>query len=240
MIDRHGAEDVDGRLDEVLAGIIGPGQPCDLLAEKLERALGKGGEETASVMSLTTTSSPRDPVALRSSRVTTQFGALIADSSGSPDDRPPLVLLHGLTFNRTTWRPVLDELDAIDPGRRIVAFDLPGHGASRPLTTTHGAEEVAAAVRQAVLAANLEAPVIVGHSISAVLATVYAALYPTTAVVNVDQSLRVGPFAALVKSLDERIRGPEFPPGLVDVRRQHARRTTAPGGPRAGAHHQPP
>ena len=103
------------------------------------------------------------PTTLRSTRVTTQFGDLVADSSGSPDGRPPLVFLHGLTFNRTSWRPVLDELDAIDPDRRIVAFDLPGHGDSRPLPI-HDAEVVVAAVRGAVEAAGLDAPVMVGHS----------------------------------------------------------------------------
>jgi pimeloyl-ACP methyl ester carboxylesterase len=44
--------------------------------------------------------------------------------------RPPLVLLHGLTFDRSLWRPSLAELRRIDPGRRVLALDLPGHGAS--------------------------------------------------------------------------------------------------------------
>jgi pimeloyl-ACP methyl ester carboxylesterase len=153
--------------------------------------------------------STRDAVTSRHGRVTTRFGELVADSSGSPDERPPLVLLHGLTFNRMTWRPVLDELDAIDPHRRIVAFDLPGHGDS-PALANHDAETVVAAVHRAVEAANLDAPVIVGHSIGALYAALYAALHPTTAVVSVDQSLRVGPFAALLKSLDETLHGPDF------------------------------
>ena len=43
--------------------------------------------------------------------------------------RPPLVLLHGLTFDRLR-RPSPAELRRIDPGRRVLALDLPGHGTS--------------------------------------------------------------------------------------------------------------
>ncbi len=38
---------------------------------------------------------------------------------------PVVVLLHGLTFDRDTWRPVSEQLGA---GVRSIAFDLPGHG----------------------------------------------------------------------------------------------------------------
>jgi pimeloyl-ACP methyl ester carboxylesterase len=42
----------------------------------------------------------------------------------------PVVFIHGLTFNRSTWRPILDRL----AGRfRCVAVDLPGHGGSARL-----------------------------------------------------------------------------------------------------------
>jgi pimeloyl-ACP methyl ester carboxylesterase len=34
---------------------------------------------------------------------------MAADLYGSADERPPLVLLHGLTFDRRIWRPVLAE-----------------------------------------------------------------------------------------------------------------------------------
>ena len=151
---------------------------------------------------------PTDTIA----RTTTQYAGLIADTSGHDDGRPPLVLLHGLTFNRTMWRTVLDELDAIDPGRRMVAFDLPHHGASAPLAS-HDLEDVVAAVHDAVDAADLEAPVLVGHSISGVIVSIYAALHPTAGVVVVDSSLRVGPFAEALRSMEPALRGP----GYADV-----------------------
>src|SRR5262245_35799192 len=113
---------------------------------------------------MTTISTPRTPT----SRVTTSFAGLVADSSGLPDGRAPLVLLHGLTFDRTTWRSVLDELDVVDPTRRAVAFDLPDHGLSAPLDS-HDLEAVAIAIHDAVEAAGLEYPVLVGHSMSGVI-----------------------------------------------------------------------
>jgi pimeloyl-ACP methyl ester carboxylesterase len=138
------------------------------------------------------------------------FPALAGDDSGSPDRRPPLVLLHGLTFDRRLWNPVRAELDRVDPGRRILVLDLPGHGQS-PGWSSYDIESVADGVHRAVEEAQLQAPVVVGHSISAVIATVYAARYRTRGVVNVDQSLQVAPFASLVRSLAGKLRGPEFP-----------------------------
>src|SRR5437016_4952924 len=42
-------------------------------------------------------------------------------------DGVPVVFLHGLTFDRRTWRPIIARLGA---GVRSIAIDLPGHGAS--------------------------------------------------------------------------------------------------------------
>jgi len=138
------------------------------------------------------------------------LAGLAADEYGDCDELPPLVLLHGLTFDRSLWQPVLDELHRIDPRRRALLLDLPGHGES-PDWSSYNMGSVAEAVHRAVEQAQLPAPVIVGHSISAIVASVYAATYPTRGVVNVDQPLQVGPFACLVKSLAEQLRGPAFP-----------------------------
>ena len=54
------------------------------------------------------------------------LAGMAGDSYGTDDDRAPLVLLHGLTFSRRTWRPVLDELLRVDPDRRVLVLDLPG------------------------------------------------------------------------------------------------------------------
>ena len=135
---------------------------------------------------------------------------LAVNDVGESDARPPLVLLHGLTFDRTMWQPALDQLGPIDPGRRALAFDLPGHGES-PGWESYDVDSVAHGVHRAVVEAGLDEPVIVGHSLAAVIATVYAAQFPTRGVVNVDQPLQVTAFAGFLQSIADQLRGPGFP-----------------------------
>jgi pimeloyl-ACP methyl ester carboxylesterase len=138
------------------------------------------------------------------------FAGLAGRLEGDPDHRAPLILLHGLTFDRTMWQPALAELRQIDPGRRVLAVDLPGHGRS-PAWPRYDVEGIAEGVHRAAEDANLRSPVVVGHSFAAVIATVYAARYPARGVVNVDQWLQIEPVATLAQSLAGQIRGPGFP-----------------------------
>ncbi len=140
----------------------------------------------------------------------TTLAGLGAYDVGESDDRPPLILLHGLTFDHTMWLPTLAELDGIDHGRRALALDLPGHGASAT-SESYDIESVAEVVHRAVGEAGLDAPVIVGHSLAAIVASVYAARFPTCGVVNVDQSLQTAPFSRFLQSIAEQLRGPNFP-----------------------------
>ncbi len=135
---------------------------------------------------------------------------LAGEIEGSTDRRPPLVLLHGLTFDHRIWRPALDELRQIDPGRRVLALDLPGHGDS-PVQPSYDLQSVTDAVHQAVEQAGLVSPIVVGHSIGGVIATVYAARYPARGVTNVDQSLQLTPFVELLHALRDQILGPGLP-----------------------------
>ncbi len=85
---------------------------------------------------------------------------------------PPLVLLHGLTANRTFWDPVIPLL----VGRHtIVAPDLLGRGRSYPAP---GTDYSMLSERDRLLALirglRLERPLIVGHSHGASLALVVA------------------------------------------------------------------
>jgi pimeloyl-ACP methyl ester carboxylesterase len=137
-------------------------------------------------------------------------GGLAVDDWGRNDHRAPLVLLHGLTFNRAIWRPVVAELQRIDPGRRVLSIDLPGHGES-PAQPSYELDDAPAQLHQAIEDAGLAAPVLVGHSAGGIAATIYAARHPVSGVISVDQPLQIGPFAGLVKSLSDRLRGPEFP-----------------------------
>ena len=70
---------------------------------------------------------------------------------------------HGFTFDRTMWEPALQSLRRVDPGRRVLTLDLPGHGGSTG-TWAYDGESVGTAVALAVRAAGLSSPVVVGHS----------------------------------------------------------------------------
>lgn len=139
----------------------------------------------------------------------TKVGSLAGRTSGVLDGRPPLVLLHGLSFDRRMWDPALDALLEMDPARQVLSLDLPGHGDSDS-APDYDIESVVGIVRGAVEEAGLVEPVMVGHSLSAIVATVYATRHPVRGVVNVDQSLQTAGFTALVQSLADRLRGPDF------------------------------
>ena len=134
---------------------------------------------------------------------------MAADDLGRSDERPPLVLLHGLTFDRRMWRSALTALELVDPGRRVIALDLPGHGES-PDAPAYSMEVIVERIHDAIMEAHLEDPVIVGHSASAGYASVYATRYPTRGVIAVEGTLLVGSFAAMAQSFKSMLRGPEF------------------------------
>ena len=117
----------------------------------------------------------------------------------------PVVFLHGLTFDRTVWAPIVGNL-----GREVrpVAIDLPGHG------ETGGSPcslwDAAARVQETVTGLGIERPIVVGHSMSAAIAGIYAASYPALGLVNIDQPFEIRPFARMVRSLWPRLSGPDF------------------------------
>ncbi len=105
-------------------------------------------------------------------------------------DGTPVVFLHGLTFDRTTWRPIIERLG---DGVCSIAFDLPGHGdtGGEPCTV----REAAARVNAAVESMGIDEPTIVGHSISSGIASICAASYPVRGVVNVEGTVDIRPMA---------------------------------------------
>jgi len=127
---------------------------------------------------------------------------------------PGFVLLHGLTFDRRMWDPVLDALPVT---RRALALDLPGHGGS-PGLDEPGLAAVVDAVHEAVLAAELDAPILVGHSIGGPLAAIYGATYPASGVVSVDAPIRFEAFAGLLRSLRPQLTGDGFDDAWAQLR----------------------
>jgi pimeloyl-ACP methyl ester carboxylesterase len=119
---------------------------------------------------------------------------------------PTLVLLHGLTFNRRMWYPVLD---ALPVRTHVIAFDLPGHGGSDPLEGG-GLAPAVSALHEAVLEAKLAAPIVVGHSIGGPIAALYGALHPVSGVVSVEAPMRFEPFAEHMRSLAPMLTGGGF------------------------------
>jgi pimeloyl-ACP methyl ester carboxylesterase len=96
----------------------------------------------------------------------------------------PVLLLHGLFFDRTMWWPVAAELTG---PCTVVAPDLPGHGDS-PLRADHDLPRLARDL--AVLVDRLElhrAPVVVGHATSAPLAVAFAEAFATHHVLTIDE-----------------------------------------------------
>jgi pimeloyl-ACP methyl ester carboxylesterase len=143
------------------------------------------------------------------------FAELAGDLFEGDDASPALVLLHGLTFDRTMWTPALTELRRLEPNRTTLALDLPGHGHSA--AAFRGLDAVAAQVRDAVAAAGLEEPVYVGHSVGVQPAMLIAGEGGSSGVVNVDAALLVGPLFATLERLAARIRGPRFPEVWADL-----------------------
>lgn len=118
---------------------------------------------------------------------------------------PAVVFLHGLTFDRSTWAPIVDRLA---PQATCLSVDLPAHGGTGGVPLPVPA--VATRVHDLVEDLALDRPVLVGHSMGAWVVTVYAAEFPAAGVVNVDQALDVRPFSQLLRHLEPQLRGAGF------------------------------
>lgn len=118
----------------------------------------------------------------------------------------PVLLIHGLTENRAAWNEVTPSL-ARD--HRVIRIDLPSHGASSDLPRGERlalAESIGEFVRRL----ELVSPHLIGHSLGGLLVTLLAAPVRAASVVNVDQPFCLGPFIALIRELEPRLRGSDF------------------------------
>jgi pimeloyl-ACP methyl ester carboxylesterase len=124
---------------------------------------------------------------------------------------PLTVLLHGITENSTVWEPVIGPLATT---HRVLALDLRGHGRS-PAQSPYDMPTLAQDVHATLNAvAPQEPPLIIGHSLGAMVATVYAAMHPVRAVVNVEQSFDLAHMQQTVLDLMPRLRTAEFADAL--------------------------
>jgi len=118
----------------------------------------------------------------------------------------PVVFLHGLTFDRRTWRPIIDRLG---DGVRSIAIDLPGHGDSpgAGMRLDKLADLIANNLEHA---CGVTDPIVVGHSMSGMLALTYASAHSVRGVVTVDQPWNVLSFAEAVRQSARALRGDVF------------------------------
>jgi pimeloyl-ACP methyl ester carboxylesterase len=117
----------------------------------------------------------------------------------------PVVFLHGLTFDRRTWRPIIDQLDG---SITSIAIDLPAHGDSGGEPTS--LEAVAERIHRLLRSLGVERPVVVGHSMAAAAAGLYVSAHPARGIVLVDQATEVLPFAQMLHQIAPMLRGPAF------------------------------
>jgi pimeloyl-ACP methyl ester carboxylesterase len=94
-----------------------------------------------------------------------------------------VVLVHGLTFGRRIWQPVMDRLgDSVTS----LAVGLPAHGESKGQPAP--VQEAADQVHSLVQAPGREPPIVAGHSSAVAAAGERAAGYPARGIVITGQA----------------------------------------------------
>ncbi len=128
--------------------------------------------------------------------------AEIAVTLAGPAGAPVVVLVSGLGRGRADWAAVAPQLT---PCSRVVRYDRPGIGDSRPAPTAPVMAEAAAGDLAALLPAlGLPPPfVLVGHSLGALYVEAFARAYPaeTAGVVLVDGTSPLEPPGVFVSTV---------------------------------------
>lgn len=91
--------------------------------------------------------------------------------------KPPVVLLHGLTGSGACWTPLARALEA---SYDVVMPDARGHGLSSKPLTGYRYDEQAGDVVGLIQGLNLDAPVLLGHSMGGMTAAVAASQMGTS------------------------------------------------------------
>lgn len=129
------------------------------------------------------------------------------DDFGSGD---PLVFLHGWCDSAESWRATARQF--ADEGYRCLVPDMRGHGGSgRPRDHAYFPEALSNDVVALCEATGVERPVLVGHSFGGFLGGFSTMRFPSfaRALVVVDQSLALRPFAEQMRAAEGFIRADE-------------------------------
>jgi pimeloyl-ACP methyl ester carboxylesterase len=119
----------------------------------------------------------RAPLDGRPLRITSPDGTELYAEAFGPDDADTVVLAPGWTERLTFWGPVIGRLRS--HGLRVVAYDLRGHGRSRPAvggdySLERFGEDVEAVLAAAGAGAGHEPATVVGHSLGAMSIAAWA------------------------------------------------------------------
>jgi pimeloyl-ACP methyl ester carboxylesterase len=87
----------------------------------------------------------------------------------------PVICVHGLTANAFCFQAIADELAS---NHRVSAYDLRGRGNSAKPPTDYSVPAHAADLARLIEALGVERPVVIGHSLGAMIALYFAAHYP--------------------------------------------------------------
>ena len=109
---------------------------------------------------------PALPEGIRQRHLTMDDGARLRVLEAGGGDRPPVLLLHGITLGADIWHRQLRDLAAA--GHRVVAYDMRGHGGSDSTSLTF--ERLAADLDEVLEQLDLERAVLVGHSMGGMVA----------------------------------------------------------------------
>ena len=115
----------------------------------------------------------------------------------------PLVLIHGITECRESWRPLIEPLAA---RYDVIAVDLRGHGES-PTGDAYDPITLATDVAETLDHIGVHAPLVVGHSLGGVVASAFAAVARPRSIVNIDQPLRLADFKDTLGQLEPLLKG---------------------------------
>jgi pimeloyl-ACP methyl ester carboxylesterase len=95
----------------------------------------------------------------------------------NPEGEHTVVFLHGLGSYLKFWRYQLDEF--ADDGWHVVAIDMVGYGKSdKPASFPYTMESMGDVVREVLKSANIERPILIGHSMGGHIALSYAIRFP--------------------------------------------------------------
>ncbi len=122
--------------------------------------------------------------------------------------REALVLIHGWSGDASVWRFQVPELAK---RARVIAIDLPGHGASDKPQTAYTMEFFARAIDAVMRDAGVDRAVLAGHSMGPAVIRQFYRLYPqkTLALIAVDGALQ-NLYSGLLDSMIAQLRGPDY------------------------------